>query len=112
MVNYLQDQVELYGNELMYSGCNSVSEIRQIMSLIHLFTNSTIFKGADFADPSDVKDWHEHYAEILSLDNLDLMNEIVKKMHFTCCIEMIKLFPKGVNPQNLNDTLCIIMAMV
>jgi hypothetical protein len=49
---------------------------------------------------------------MLTLENLDLMNEIVKKMHFTCCMEMIKLFPQGINPQNLNDTLCIVMAMV
>ena len=77
----------------MFSETKTVADIRQMMSIIHLVSNSTIFKGVQFVETDVVQAWLENFAETLCLDNLTLMNEIVKKMHFTCCIEMIKLFP-------------------
>ena len=113
VTNYLLDQMEIHGNDLMFSECKTVSNLRQMMSLIHLATNSIIFKNHKFLVAEELESWLEHFAETLSLNNLDLMNEIVKKMHFTCCIEILKLFPKNINyATNLQDTFCIIMAMI
>lgn len=96
LVSYLRDQIELYGDDLIFTSSENADSVIRKINLIHFCQNQNLFpEETDLTERETIIEWRsELIHNQLNFEDLDLMNMLVENFQFTNCIDLMQICPK------------------
>jgi hypothetical protein len=96
LAGYLRDQIELYGDDLIYTANENGDSIIRKINLIHFCLQQNIFtEEAELIDEETIVEWRsELIHNQLNFEDLDLMSMLVDNFKFTNCIDLMQICPQ------------------